>query len=40
MPVPAAAKPRAPNGTSFLLGHQIVPNGLPVGPLLQIAFTV
>ena len=40
MPVPAAAKPRAPSGASFLLGLHIVPNGLPVGPLLQIAFTV
>lgn len=40
MPVPAVVKPRAPNGASFLLGHHIVPNGLPFGPLLQIAFTV
>ena len=40
MPVPAAAKPRALNGEIFLLGHQIVPHGLPFGPLLQIAFTV
>ena len=40
MPVPAAAKPRAPNGEGFLLGHQIGPHGLPVEPLLQIAFTV
>jgi hypothetical protein len=40
MPEHAVAKPRGLSGASFLIGHQIVPNGLPVGPLLQIAFTV